>query len=179
MPNKSISQLSSVSTLLDADLFHISTAGVDKKITTANLRTAINGSSSEIIYKAELDITSAQVLALFGTPLLFIAAPATGYYVELLSFSVLTPATIYDTPYDTNMSVSAITDTATKPQYTAENALNATVYRNVRGNLQLGTTATATQLIKNKGVYVQVDTGNPLNGTFDIKVFATYRIVQE
>lgn len=177
MPNKSVPQLDPVTTLLDADLFHIVTANIDKKITAANVKAYINGSDSEIIYKAELDITSAQILAL-TTPLLFISAPAAGYYIELLSFSCLTPATIYDTPYDTNTTLGAYTDTATKYQFTVPNALAATVYRNLKGTIQVPNGATDTQHITGKAVYIKAD-ANPLNGTFDVKVFATYRIVQE
>lgn len=179
MASKSVPQLDPITTLLDADLLHIVTANIDKTITVANFRTALNGTGSETIYKAELDITSAQILALFSTPLLFIAAPDAGYYIEVLSFSCLTPATIYDTPYDTNITPAVYTDTATKYQYTIPNVLNATVYRNLKGGLIAVNGATETQHISGKAVYIKVDAGNPLNGTFDIKCFATYRIVQE
>lgn len=181
MPNKSVPQLDPVTTLLDADLFHIVTANIDKKITAANVKAYINGADSSIIYEAELDITSAELLVLNGTPKLFIAAPEAGYYIELLSVTCLTPVTIYDTPYATNTALSAYTDTATKAQFTGSGILAASVYRNSNLGLVSSSSlaATDTQHITGKAVYVRVDTGNPTAGDYDIKVYATYRIVQE
>lgn len=41
MANKSVPQLDAVTTLADADLFHVVVSNVDKKITTENVRTAL------------------------------------------------------------------------------------------------------------------------------------------
>ena len=57
MANKGVPQLDAVTTLANADLFHVVVSNVDKKITTANLRTQILGTStSPTIYSATVTI---------------------------------------------------------------------------------------------------------------------------
>lgn len=176
MADKSVPQLNALTTLADTDLFHINSSNIDYKMTGANLKLAINGTSSETIYKANLTIATADVLTSFATPLLVVAAPAAGYHIEVVNASV--KLTYNSVAYATNLDVELYTDTATIAQVAAR-LLNATVTTNRLMTVQAVSGVTDTQLISAKGLYFRTKTGNPITGNSEVRVYVSYRIVQD
>lgn len=180
-----MTKLSSKTTIADGDFtddcyVHVVKPGspnVSWKTTLGQLKTAINGVDSDIVYKAVLTILAADVLALNGTPILIIPAPAAGYRIEIITSAC---KVIYNSAaYAANMTIHLITDTANVEQHEISNCLNATVTRTSIGYPSTLANATDTQLISAKGVYVKAKTGNPTTGDSNIKVFVAYRIVAE
>ena len=176
MADKSVPQLNALTTLADTDLFHINSANIDYKMTGANLKLAINGTSSEIIYKANLTIATASVLTSFATPLLVVAAPAAGYHIEVVTASA--KLTFNTAAYATNLDLELYTDTATIAQQTAR-LLNAIVTTNRLFSYVAVTGVADTQLITAKGLYVRTKTGNPITGDSEVRIYVSYRVVQD
>jgi hypothetical protein len=169
--SKSVPQLTEKTDREDDDLFHIVRGNIDYKQKRSNMFPA----GADTIYFGSLTITSAQVLALNGTPLSFIVSPGSGKAIELTAFSA--SITFNSAAYATNVSLNAYTDTATESQFTITNFLNATVTRMLRGFPTAVSGATKTQIIANKAVYVKVDTGNPTTGDSDITIYFSYKII--
>ena len=176
MADKSVPQLNALTTLADTDLFHINSANIDYKMTGANLKLAINGTSSEIIYKASLVIPTASVLISFATPLLVVAAPAAGYKIEVIEASAT--LTFNTAAYATNLDVELYTDTATIAQ-SAVRLLNATVTTKRLFAMQVVSGVADTQLISAKGLYFRTKTGNPITGDSGVTVYVAYRVVAD
>lgn len=133
--------------------------------------------NDSVIIDKTITIPSADVLNLFTTPYLLIDSPGAGYYIQ-----VLTAACQVDfntTAYTVSTTLNIYTDTATRVQHVFSNGLNATVSR-IGVSAQQGVSGAAdTQLISNKGIYLQAQTTNPLLGDSDIIIYLTYRIIQE
>lgn len=178
MADKSIPQLTAQTSSIAGDLFHIVRSSVDYKIEYTNLASSIRGgTTADTIYYASLTITSAQVLALFTTPLLLIAAPAVGTHIHIIKSSC--KVTFNTIAYATNMNVDVYTDTATVVQERMSSVLNASTTRTSQGQPQVVSAAAEIQLIQGKAVYVKVPTGNPTAGNSDIKIFVSYKLVTE
>lgn len=146
------------------------------KLANVNSQSIVQSHASldSFIYSFKVEIPTAEVLQLNSTPKLLVAAPGLGYAIECLSFSVKI-TTYGGVPYDTNIAIQAITDTATNPQLSSY--LDSTVARWVSGHTLLLGSTTDTVLINNKGLYAKVFSGNPLNGNSDIIVYGIYRII--
>jgi len=130
-----------------------------------------------LIISKTITIPSADVLNLFTTPYLLIDSPGAGYYIQVLTASC--QVDFNTTAYTVSTTLNIYTDTATRVQHVFSNALNATLNR-IGVSTQQGTSAAAdTQLISNKGIYLQAQTTNPLLGDSDIIIYLTYRIIQE
>lgn len=128
------------------------------------------------IYIAELEIATADVLTLNGTPLEIVAAPGAGKVIEVISAS--RKLTFNSIVYATNTRLALIHDTATDVLVEWGNAgLNASVTNILQGAINLATAATDTQLIENKAVMVTVEIGEATAGNSDIKVYVVYRII--
>jgi len=177
MANKSVPQLDAVTTLADADLFHVVVSNVDKKITTDNLRTAILGSATTpTIYSATVTINSAAILTSNGTPILLVAAAAAGKGIVVLPTTTIT-STYGTTTYAANTTMNIYTDTATDNQLVFSNVLNNTATRTTVGSQQHAAGAGDTQIIANKGIYIKTNTGNPTTGNGSITVNIQYIII--
>ncbi len=136
------------------------------------------GINVDTLYKAEIDITEAEILQLNSTPKQIIAAPGIGKYIEVVSASA--SIVIYSgTPYTVNTSLTLINTGATIRQSTNATFLGASVVKNSLFIQAGGIGATDTQCVNNAALNVSVLTGNPTNiGTgSDIKVKVLYRIV--
>jgi hypothetical protein len=124
MADKSVPQLDAVTTLADADLFHVVVSNVDKKITKANLAEAILGTStSPVIYSATATINSAALSTSNTTPILLIAAAGAGKGIVLLGSTTIT-STYGTATYAANTTMQIYTDTATDPQLLFQTVLN-------------------------------------------------------
>jgi len=126
------------------------------------------------LYYAELSIPTASVLTLNSTPLEIVAAPGAGYAIQVISASC--SITYNSVAYATNVTLQAITDTATISQ--AESGLlDATSSQiGILGSIPV-IGISDTQIIENKALQVKVKTGNPTAGNSDIKVYVLYRII--
>ena len=177
MANKSVPQLDAVTTLADADLFHVVVSNVDKKITTDNLRTAILGSATTpTIYSATVTINSAAILTSNTTPILLVAAAGAGKGIVVLPSTTIT-STYGTATYAANTTMAIYTDTATDYQLVFSNVLNNTATRTTTGSQQQATSAGDTQIIANKGIYIKTDSGNPTTGDGTITVNIQYIII--
>lgn len=114
------------------------------------------------IYFASLTIVDADILLLNGTPLEIIASPGVGYAIEVLKCYGKT--TTWTTPYATNTNLRIITDTASRAQASSTFAITSSTNRIINIANSVVTNAAQTQIIENKGLYVDVETGNPTGG---------------
>lgn len=175
--SKSLSQLNAVTTVADADIFHTVRGGIDYKITGANLKLAINGASSDIIYYTKLAITSAQLLTGYSVPLLLASAPGSGKAIKVMSADVKGIVTVYNVPYATNTKLDIYTDTSDALAIQTRCDILAST-GNFWGNFAPKTGAVnESQYVDNKGLYIKVYNGNPINGDFDVTVYVSYKII--
>ena len=163
----------------DADILHVvdvsdttdSPQGTSKKATLSVIRKLFGNT-----YDAELSIPTASVLTLNGTPLTIAPAPGAGYAIEVINASLY--VTYNSVAYATNTTLMLITDTATVAQMQLSGAIANTVTRGYKiPELSSAAGATATMVIGNKSLKVQVATGDPTAGNSDIKVYVLYRII--
>lgn len=177
MADKSVPQLDAVTTLADADLFHVVVSNVDKKITTENVRTALLGTTTApVVYSGTATINSAAILTSNATPILLIAAAGAGKGIVMLGSTTIT-STYGTATYAANTTMDIYTDTATDIQLSFQTVLNNTLTRTTMGALQQGTAAGDTQIIANKGIYIMTRTGNPTTGDGSITVNYQYIII--
>jgi len=177
MADKSVPQLDAVTTLADADLFHVVVSNVDKKITKANLAEAILGTStSPVVYSATATINSAAILSSNTTPILLIAAAGAGKGIVVLDSTTIT-STYGTATYAANTTMDIYTDTATDNQISFLTVLNNTLTRTTRGTTQQASSASDTQIIANKGIYIMTRTGDPTTGDGSITVNIQYIII--
>lgn len=132
----------------------------------------------------EVTILTADVLTLNGTPIEVVAAPGSGFAIEVISASV-GYSTYGGAAYAANTTLTLITDTATFPQLGNPSLLISTVnakkYTNFidigYGSFISAAGAADTILIENKALMVSVDNGNPTTGNSDINVKIAYRLI--
>lgn len=151
---------------------------------TANTTTTVDGSfhSGEWdalennLYKSTLSLSSAQILALNGTPVEVVAAVA-GKSIQVVSGNL--ELTFVTTPYATNTSPYLYTDTATYPQLDFPTSLAATLTRKSLGQHNtagISIAAGETQLIVNKGLFVKC-AANPTAGDGTVVITVFYLLV--
>lgn len=176
MADKSVPQLTAITSTTSGDLYHVVRSNIDYKIDYDDLAESIRGgaTASTILYTS-VTMTTAELLVGFGTPKLIIAAPSASYAIEVLSTSF--KMTYNTTPYATNTTMAVYTDTATVNQFESTTFLAGTVTRTIRGLLQGLSGATSTQIIAGKAVYASVKTGNPTAGDSDITIYVSYRLI--
>ena len=132
---------------------------------------------NDVLIDATINVPSADVLTLFTTPYLLIDSPGAGYFIQVLTASC--KVNFNTTAYTVSTSLNIYTDTATRVQHTLNNALNASFSR-IGASAQQGINGPAdTQLISDKGVYLQTQVGNPLLGDSDIVIYLSYKIIKE
>lgn len=144
--------------------------------TTAFVTTALAGVVN--IFEASLSLTSAQILALFTTPIQIVAAPGAGKYIEWMSCS--STITFVTTAYATNLNIILISEGSAAGSYvgTEQLSLPATATRTVKIKHDNAVSSTsALQIITNAALQVSVLTGNPTAGDGSIKLRIIYRIV--
>lgn len=125
--------------------------------------------------EAELTLTTAQILALNGTPQTIIAAPGSGKYIEIISAT--SKMTFVSAAYATNTTLQLINDGATIAQLQDTAILLSTVNKISKFQDVTPATAGQTQILENTAIQLKVATGNPITGDSDITVLVQYRIV--
>ena len=128
-----------------------------------------------IINIAELAITSPQILALNTTPLDFIADPGAGKAIVLLDLYVR--VLFGTTPYATQTSIRAITDTANVLQHQVTGVLASSGNTILKANSLPFFAAGSIQAVPNKKVTIDVPTADPTGGDGTIVVWAPYQII--
>lgn len=125
--------------------------------------------------RLKIIIPTADVLT-SGTQIAIISAAGSGKVIEVTDSS-LAILTYGGTAYTTHTTVQLITDTAATGQFIGVNFLTRTVVAStfLTRNI-IGTAATDTQLIANKGLYFVVSSGNPAAGNSDIILYIDYKI---
>ncbi len=143
-----------------------------------NIASTLVWNEQRSVQEATKLIESRDVVTLNGSPIELVAAPGSGKAIEVISWTAQAVTTAGFTAYDTNITLVLITDTAASEQAQNKQVLISTVARISRGIVieTRGGTAT-TQLVDNKALTVSVNTGEALNGNFDLKIFITYRII--
>lgn len=123
---------------------------------------------------SKTSLTTAQVLALFTTPIQLISAPGVGFAIQVIKSSAKLN---YNTSaYATNLVLGIGSPTASVNQETITGLLGAAISKTQNG-LAIGSTATETQLIANAAINVSVLVGNPTVGNSSIDIYLTYRII--
>lgn len=125
----------------------------------------------------KVSIPTADVKTLFDTKITAVAAPGAGKYIEMLS-GFAGAETYGGTPYDTNVNLCVITDTAaTSQQFTCTGCLNFSVARFMKFIDFNANGATETQIIANKALQIWTPVGNPATGNSTVIVVIKYRIL--
>lgn len=135
-----------------------------------------DAASPTTVYSTTVTIPSADVLTSNATPVQLIASAGSGKAIVLLPTSTLT-GTFNSVAYTTNLDLAIYTDTATDNQLYFSNFLNFTTTRTSLGSQQAATSAADTQIIANKGIYMQTRTGNPAAGNSDLTFNLQYIII--
>lgn len=126
----------------------------------------------------DITITTAQVLALNGTPITLVAAQGAGIGIEL--FSATASMTYNSVAYATNgrLNILCQTGVAIQGSLQGDEFLFGTVTRAVSFGKIIPSAVTDTQIIANQPLIAQVETGNPTAGNSDIRIQGTYRLIQ-
>lgn len=169
MPTEKISLLATAPNPIDgSELTVIVQSGTTYKTTIDNFN---------ISKRERIPITAANVLNSYSVPILAIPAPGVGYHIRITSCSC--KLTFNSVAYATVLDLVIYTDTADNVQYLIQGALNGTVTGNKLGVINSAIYATDTQLVSNKGVYIEASGGNPTAGNSDIAVYLSYEIVAD
>lgn len=131
---------------------------------------------SGVIKSFSQTLDSAAILSLNSSPVTLVSAPsAIGYAIELIDWHIC--VTYSTAAYATNTNLRVYASTATESMGEEQYALTSTVTRNVRGGMISVSDATKTQIIANKALLLDVETGDPTAGAGNITVAGRYRIV--
>ncbi len=133
-----------------------------------------NTGNCACIKEASLTIATADVLTLNSAPIEIVAAPGSGFAIEVLSASM--KVVFNSVAYATNTALELTSSGADIKQFDGD-LLGATVSKIGLINRDYRPTSGQTQIIENAALNVSVDTGNPTAGDSDIKVYVTYRII--
>jgi len=126
-------------------------------------------------YEAELELTSAQILALNATPLQIIGAPGAGKYIDLISASYYFD---YSTAvYATNTTLQLLSTGSSTAILQDGGALISSISKGGKFVQSAAPAAANTCIALNTGVSVTVATGNPTAGSGVIKISVVYRIL--
>ena len=151
----------------------ISPAGVmtigDGKVTNAML-----ASTPLEYFTAELSLTSANILALNGTPQTIVANPGSGKYIHVISAT--SQMTFVSAAYATNTTLQLINTGSDIAQLQDTAILISTVTKNTKFKDVTSAAAGQTQVIANTALQIKVATGNPITGDSTIKVTVYYTI---
>lgn len=122
---------------------------------------------------AKVVIPTAQVLTLNSVPVQIVAAPGSGYAIEVVSGMV---SIAYSTvTYATNTTIGIISAGADDSQYELDFLAATITKKNVLSpNLSSNN---KTQMLENTALNVTVQTGNPTAGDSEITVYLNYRII--
>jgi len=125
-------------------------------------------------FTAELSLTSANILALNGTPQTIVANPGSGKYIHVISAT--SQMTFVSAAYATNTTLQLINTGSDIAQLQDTAILISTVTKNTKFKDVTSAAAGQTQVIANTALQIKVATGNPITGDSTIKVTVYYTI---
>ena len=130
------------------------------------------------VFTTEVRIKAVDVSTLNSVRIFAISRAGAKKGIEIISATGKIDKQGAGTPYDTNIDVDIIADTATKPLMTLLGILAATTDQ-AAGMFKNDAVFTPadTQVMKDEDVFIQVPVGEPQNGVNDLRVFITYRII--
>lgn len=133
-----------------------------------------NAKLTDIVISEEITLSSAQILGLFTTKIQIIAPQGVGTYIKVESTTI---NYTFDTgAYVGGGDVQITTDTADVIQY--ELAMITAVNDVIRSMTEVFASGTTdTQLVENKGIFVQMAAANPTVGAGTMKINVSYRVL--
>jgi len=151
----------------------ISSAGV-MTIGAGKVTNAMLANAPLEYFTAELSLTSANILALNGTPQTIVANPGSGKYIHVISAT--SQMTFVSAAYATNTTLQLINTGSDIAQLQDTAILISTVTKNTKFKDVTSAAAGQTQVIANTALQIKVATGNPITGDSTIKVTVYYTI---
>lgn len=124
----------------------------------------------------KLLIPSADVLTLFSNPVAFIPPPGPGKFIDILAPSIFVD--FNSIPYSSYHTVRFIVEDATEYIFYNANILQTNASVIIRSRHRWVGTYPNSQLLANKGIFIDVETGNPKDGNSNITVYAIYNIIE-
>lgn len=129
-------------------------------------------------YQKSLEMSTAQVLALFTTPRQIIASPGAGKAIQVISAFARIPTyggVIYAT--NTTLLLNTTTGIGTEAQALNDQMLLCAGAVSKQFTTQAGQVSATSQLHANEPLLVSVLNGNPTAGNSNIEVYVAYRII--
>ena len=161
-------------TIVTADLdpanIDLNTVGLAGSISSGLLDASLAASLGNGVKAVSVSLTSADILSLNSTPIVAVAAPGAGVYIEVISASIF--YTYLTAVYATHTQVNLRIDTATLSQFVSPGVLAVGSSVAWRFNSQ-APTGSANQLIANKALLIETDSGDPTGsgtGTAIVKI---------
>jgi hypothetical protein len=121
-------------------------------------------------------ITSAEILASNTTPILLVSAPPAGYVYDIISAFASTDGNYVAPPYAGSTVLEIIEDGATVAAFTSD-FLESTINRIVKFTPNAVSVASNSNMISGDILLKNFAT-DPTTGTYDIKVYIAYRVVE-
>jgi hypothetical protein len=139
----------------------------------------VNGLNASGVVSSVVDLTNTQVLALGTTPITVVAAPGTGYYVDVIGVSLNFKYTgAYTNPLNVRLYyTSLVSGIAASSVITGSGFFDATANKTVR---VAGTADNTTLPVTNVAVVLTTTTGSNMTGgnaANKVRVVVNYRIV--
>jgi hypothetical protein len=135
-----------------------------------------DAASPTTVYNTTVSLSNLEVANSNATPILLVASAGSGKAIVVLPSTTVT-SVFGTTAWATNLTMAIYTDTATDVQLQFQTILNNTATRTSMGSVQAATSAADTQIIANKGIYIQTNTGNPTTGDGTVTVNIQYIII--
>jgi hypothetical protein len=126
---------------------------------------------SEIIYKVTTTLSAAEINSLYTSPKTVIAAPGSGYAIQIISASVFLD--YLGDPYGTFVDLE-LYESGAATQFWCASLLDATADK---FRLFLPTASSYTTILENQPLLIKVGTNDPDSGTSTAKLYITYRII--
>lgn len=172
MADQKISARTAASSLTGAEIVGVIQSGTDKKTTAQEIADLGTG---EVI-TAKISISSAEILALFSTPKTLIAAPGAGKIIQPLMFlHVYTYGTV---TYATNTNADIYYNgSLTLVGTTILNRTASTIQRQGAASTTAASFLTASQVIVDRDLMLNVQTGDPTAGDGTLVIYVSYLII--
>ncbi len=121
-------------------------------------------------------ITSAELLASNTTPIQLVSAPPAGFIYDVISVFGSTDGNYVAPPYAGSKALEIIEQGATVAIFTSD-FLESTINRIVKFTPNAVTVASNTNMVSN-AILLKNFATDPTTGTYDIKVYIAYRVVE-
>jgi hypothetical protein len=124
----------------------------------------------------KVELTPAEIKALFTTPLDIVGSPGPNRAIKVVS-AVGQVATYVSAPYATNLNLQLKTATSNDPQVANAILLGSNGARAISFSPYDSTGASSKQVVADQPLQVTVGVANPLNGDSNIILHVSYTII--